>query len=150
MNIGDASERSSLPAKTIRYYEDIGLLKPGRSENGYRDYSTSDVHRLKFLQRSRSLGFSVEECRQLLSLYGDTHRESADVKAMAEVKLGEVDRKIAELQSLRETLRHLVHNCHGDHRPECPILDELAGSQTVPTCAPSQRVSPDTSSPSKH
>ena len=93
MNIGDASERSGLPAKTIRYYEDIGLLKPDRSENGYRDYSTADVHRLKFLQRSRSLGFSVEECRQLLSLYGDSHRESADVKAIAEVKLGEIDRK---------------------------------------------------------
>ena len=125
MNIGDASERSGLPAKTIRYYQDIGLLKPDRSENGYRDYSTADVHRLKFLQRSRSLGFSVEECRQLLSLYGDSHRESADVKAIAEVKLVEIDRKIAELVSLRETLRHLVDHCHGDERPDCPILDDL-------------------------
>jgi Cu(I)-responsive transcriptional regulator len=129
MNIGDASERSGLPAKTIRYYEDIGLLKPGRSGNGYRDYSTADVHRLKFLQRSRSLGFSVEECRQLLSLYGDSHRESADVKAIAQVKLGEIDRKIAELVSLRETLRHLVDHCHGDTRPECPILDGLSGEE---------------------
>ena len=129
MNIGDASERSGLPAKTIRYYEDIGLLKPGRSENGYRDYSTADVHRLRFLQRSRSLGFSVEECRQLLSLYGDSHRESADVKAIAEVKLVEIDRKIAELVSLRETLRHLVDHCHGDERPDCPILDGLSGEE---------------------
>jgi MerR family transcriptional regulator, copper efflux regulator len=132
MNIGDASERSGLPAKTIRYYEDIGLLKPGRSGNGYRDYSTADVHRLKFLQRSRSLGFSVEECRQLLSLYGDSHRESADVKAIAEVKLVEIDRKIAELIGLRETLRHLVDHCHGDERPECPILDGLSGEEDQP------------------
>jgi Cu(I)-responsive transcriptional regulator len=128
MNIGDASENSGLPAKTIRYYEEIGLLKPGRAENGYRDYSMSDVHRLKFLQRSRSLGFSVDECRQLLSLYGDRNRESADVKALAEVKLGEIDRKIAELIGLRQTLSHLVENCHGDSRPECPILDGLAGA----------------------
>ncbi|PWJ80998.1 Cu(I)-responsive transcriptional regulator [Pseudaminobacter salicylatoxidans] len=135
MNIGEAAERSSLPAKTIRYYEEIGLLKPDRSENGYRDYSMSDVHRLRFLQRSRSLGFSVEECRQLLSLYGDTHRESADVKALAQVKLTEIDRKIAELQSLRATLRHLVKSCHGDHRPDCPILEELAGEREQPVVA---------------
>lgn len=128
MNIGEAADRSGLPAKTIRYYEEIGLLTPARSGNGYRDYSASDVHRLKFLQRSRSLGFSVEECRQLLSLYGDTHRESADVKALAEAKLGEIDRKIAELAVLREALRHLVEHCHGDSRPECPILDDLAGA----------------------
>ncbi|MEO9336783.1 Cu(I)-responsive transcriptional regulator [Mesorhizobium sp. SB112] len=127
MNIGDASSRSGLPAKTIRYYEDIGLLKPGRAENSYRDYSDADIHRLKFLQRSRSLGFSVEECRQLLSLYGDTHRESADVKAIASLKLSEIDRKIAELMELRGTLQHLIHNCHGDAHPECPILDQLAG-----------------------
>lgn len=127
MNIGDAAERSGLPAKTIRYYEDIHLLKPARGGNGYRDYSTEDVHRLKFLQRARGLGFSVEECRQLLSLYGDKHRESADVKHLAETKLVEIDRKIAELNGLRKTLQHLVHCCHGDERPDCPILDELAG-----------------------
>jgi Cu(I)-responsive transcriptional regulator len=128
MNIGDAAERSGLPPKTIRYYEEIGLLKPGRAENGYRDYSSSDVHRLKFLQRSRSLGFSVEECRQLLSLYGDRQRESADVRAIAEAKLGEIDRKISELAELREVLRHLVEHCNGDARPDCPIIDRLAGS----------------------
>ena len=127
MNIGTASEKSGLPPKTIRYYEDIGLLSPGRAGNGYRDYSTADVHRLKFLQRSRGLGFSVEECRQLLSLYGDTQRESAEVKAIAESKLVEIDRKIAELLELKTTLGHLVEACHGDHRPECPILDGLAG-----------------------
>ncbi len=127
MNIGTASEKSGLPPKTIRYYEDIGLLSPGRSDNGYRDYSLDDVHRLRFLQRSRGLGFSVEECRQLLSLYGDRHRESAEVKAIAEGKLVEIDRKIAELRELRAVLGHLVDACRGDHRPECPILDGLSG-----------------------
>jgi Cu(I)-responsive transcriptional regulator len=131
MNIGDAAERSGLPAKTIRYYEDIRLLKPARGDNGYRDYSDQDVHRLRFLQRARSLGFSVEECRQLLSLYGDENRESAEVKAMAEGKLTEIDRKIAELLGMRRTLEKLVHSCHGDQRPECPILDELAGGAAV-------------------
>lgn len=127
MNIGTAAERSGLPAKTIRYYEDIGLLSPDRAENGYRDYSASDVHRLKFLQRARSLGFSVEECRQLLSLYGDSTRESAEVKTLAETKLTQIDRKIAELRELRATLSRLVDACHGDQRPDCPILDGLAG-----------------------
>ena len=131
MNIGDASARSGLPPKTIRYYEDIDLLKPARGDNGYRDYSSEDIHRLRFLQRSRSLGFSVEECRQLLSLYGDKARESSDVKAIAEAKLAEVDRKIAELTGLRKTLQYLVHHCHGDARPDCPILDELSGGPSV-------------------
>jgi Cu(I)-responsive transcriptional regulator len=129
MNIGEAAQRSGLPAKTIRYYEDIRLLKPARGDNGYRDYSTYDVHRLRFLQRARSLGFTVEECRQLLSLYGDKQRESADVKAIAQSKIEEIDRKVAELISLRKTLQHLVHACHGDERPDCPIIDELAGAE---------------------
>ena len=130
MNIGTAAERSGLPAKTIRYYEEIGLIKPERHENGYRDYSAADLHRLRFLQRSRGLGFSVGECRQLLSLYNDQERESADVKAIATAKLGEIDRKIAELEGLRDMLRHLVANCHGDERPDCPIIDGLAGEET--------------------
>ncbi|MER8748066.1 Cu(I)-responsive transcriptional regulator [Mesorhizobium sp. M1050] len=131
MNIGIASEKSGLPSKTIRYYEDIGLLSPVRTDNGYRDYSVADVHRLRFLQRSRSLGFSVEECRQLLSLYRDKDRESADVKALAEAKLVEIDRKIAELVGLRGLLHRLVEHCQGDERPDCPIIDELAGPGTV-------------------
>jgi MerR family copper efflux transcriptional regulator len=131
MNIGTAAQQSGLPPKTIRYYEDIGLLRPDRADNGYRDYSTADVHRLRFLQRSRSLGFSVEECRQLLSLYGDKERESADVKAIAEAKLAEIDRKLAELAGLRDMLRHLADNCNGDDRPDCPIIDGLAGHGTV-------------------
>lgn len=127
MNIGTAARQSGLPPKTIRYYEDIGLLTADRAANGYRDYSAEDVHRLRFVQRSRSLGFSVEECRQLLSLYTDRDRASADVKAIATEKLGEIDRKIAELTGLREMLGHLVENCHGDDRPECPIIDGLSG-----------------------
>jgi len=128
MNIGNAARQSGLPPKTIRYYEDIGLLTADRAANGYRDYSSEDVHRLRFVQRSRSLGFSVEECRQLLSLYSDRDRASSDVKAIASEKLGEIDRKIAELTGLREMLGHLVENCHGDARPECPIIDGLAAS----------------------
>src|SRR5690606_12590018 len=127
MNIGTAAEHSGLPAKTIRYYEDIGLVKPDRADNGSRDYAARDVHRLRFLQRSRSLGFAIEECRQLLSLYDDKARASAEVKAIASDKLVEIDRKIAELTELRATLSHLVENCHGDSRPDCPIIETLAG-----------------------
>ena len=127
MNIKEVALRAGLPAKTIRYYEEIGLLTADRAAQGYRDYSSEDIHRLRFVQRSRSLGFSVEECRQLLSLYTDRDRASADVKAIATEKLGEIDRKIAELTGLREMLGHLVENCHGDARPDCPIIDGLSG-----------------------
>jgi len=126
MNIGEASERSGLPSKTIRYYEEIGLIRPDRSVNGYRDYAALDIHKLRFLQKSRGLGFSVEECRQLLALYEDKSRASADVKEMTQTKLSEIDRKIRELTELRRTLEHLVHACHGNERPDCPILEELA------------------------
>src|ERR1700712_2788611 len=126
MNIGEASDRSGLPAKTIRYYEEIGLIKADRGDNGYRDYGTKDVHKLRFLQRSRGLGFSVEECRQLLALYEDKSRASADVREIASAKLTEIDRKIRELTGLKHTLEHLVHACHGNDRPDCPILEELA------------------------
>ena len=129
MNISDVSARSGLPAKTIRYYEDIALIKPDRAENGYRDYSEADVHRLRFIQRSRSLGFTIEECRTLLSLYEDKHRASADVKALARQKISEIERKMEELKSLRETLSVLVKHCHGDDRPDCPIIESLAGQR---------------------
>ncbi len=127
MNIGAASRRSGLPAKTIRYYEEIGLIAADRAQNGYRDYSEMHIGRLQFLHRSRNLGFSVEECRQLLSLYDDKQRASAEVKAIAETKLADIDRKLKELSSLREALTHLVAHCHGDDRPDCPIIDELSG-----------------------
>ena len=128
MNIGEAAEKTGLPAKTIRYYEDIGLIRPSRGENGYRDYCEQDLHRLRFLQRARSLGFSVEECRQLLSLYADRNRASSEVKAMANQHLKRIENKIAELEGLRKTLKHLVRRCRGDHRPDCPILDNLSVS----------------------
>ena len=126
MKIGDVAEASGLTAKTIRYYEDIGLIRPLRGENGYRDFAGADVHKLRFLARARSLGFSIEECRTLLSLYEDRSRASADVKAVAEAHLRRIDRKIAELDGLRGTLGSLVARCHGDERPDCPILDDLA------------------------
>ena len=129
MNIGQAAQRANLPPKTIRYYEDIALIKPDRAENGYRDYSEADVHRLRFIQRSRSLGFTIEECRTLLSLYEDKHRASADVKALARQKITEIERKMEELKSLRETLSVLVEHCHGDDRPDCPIIESLAGQR---------------------
>ena len=127
MNIGEAARQSELPPKTIRYYEDIALVKPSRSGNGYRDYSENDIHRLRFLQRSRSLGFTIEECRLLLSLYEDDQRASADVKAVANQKISEIDRKIKELRSLRKTLSALAENCDGNDKPDCPIIDDLAG-----------------------
>lgn len=126
MNIGDVSGVTGLPAKTIRYYEEIELVKPARAANGYRDYADTDIHRLAFLQRSRSLGFTIEECRLLLSLYEDKARASADVKALALEKIAEVDRKVEELKSLRNTLQSLADHCHGDNRPDCPIIEEMA------------------------
>jgi len=127
MNIGEVAERSGLPPKTIRYYEDIGLVRPLRSGNGYRAFRETDLHKLAFLGRARALGFSIEDCRTLLSLYEDESRESAQVKAVAEEHLTAIDDKIAQLQSMRETLSHLVAACHGDHRPDCPILGDLSG-----------------------
>ena len=126
MNIGAASDHSGLPAKTIRYYEEIGLIRPGRALNGYRDYSENDLHKLAFLQRARNLGFSIEECRQLLALYEDASRASSDVKDLAEQKIAEIDQKMHELEQLRKTLGHLVKHCHGDDRPDCPVLITLA------------------------
>lgn len=129
MNIGAASARSGLPEKTIRYYEEIGLIVPARRDNGYRDYGERDLHVLKFLHRARSLGFSIEDCRSLLSLYRDRERASADVKQLAERRLAEIDGKIRELQSIKRTLAHLAQNCQGNARPDCPILDDLAGER---------------------
>lgn len=128
MNIGTAASRSGLPAKTIRYYEDIGLIAPDRSTNGYRDFDAGDVHKLRFLKRARGLGFTVSECRLLLALYEDDARASADVKRIATAKVEEIDKKIKELKDLRKTLSHLAKHCHGDDRPECPILDELSNT----------------------
>ena len=127
MNVGLAAEKSGLPAKTIRYYEDIGLIRPARAGNGYRDYSADDIHRLTFLKRARGLGFSIEDCRQLMALYRDRSRASHDVREIALSHVSAIEEKIGELQSMRNTLQKLVHACHGDDRPDCPILDDIAG-----------------------
>jgi len=126
MNIGDVAALSGLPAKTIRYYEEIGLCVPPRAGNGYRVYRERDAHMLRFLARARSLGFSIEECRALVSLYQDSDRASADVKRLAQAHLADIDAKIRELKDMRAVIAHLVGACHGDARPDCPILEELA------------------------
>ena len=126
MNIGDVAARTGLPTKTIRYYEYIGLITPLRGENGYRRFREADMHKLGFVGRARALGFSIEECRDLLALYEDEDRASADVRQIAIGHLDEIERKIAALSDMRDTLKGLVHACAGDHRPNCPILKELS------------------------
>jgi MerR family copper efflux transcriptional regulator len=136
MNIGTVSRRSGVPAKTIRYYESIGLIRAAdRRNNNYRDYSESDVQTLRFISRARGLGFSVKEVGALLTLWHDKHRASHDVKDLALRHVEEIDRKIAELQGMRRTLVGLAEKCHGDDRPDCPILDDLAGGR-ADHCAP--------------
>ncbi|KAF0862728.1 Cu(I)-responsive transcriptional regulator [Pseudomonas sp. LD120] len=127
MNIGQAARKSGLSAKMIRYYESTGLLKPAhRSDSGYRLYGDEDLHSLAFIKRSRDLGFSLEEVGKLLTLWQDRQRASADVKALARQHIDELNQKIRELAGLRDTLQDLVEHCHGDQRPDCPILKELA------------------------
>lgn len=127
MNIGDAAKRSGVPTKTIRYYDEIGLITPtARGANGYRDYDEPAVEFLRFVRHARGLGFSVEDCRTLLALYQDRNRASADVKAVASAQLDRVDAKIRELESMKRTLETLMQRCHGDDRPDCPILESLA------------------------
>jgi MerR family copper efflux transcriptional regulator len=126
MNIGQAAKKSGLTSKMIRYYEGIGLLpEAGRSDSGYRQYSSQDLHTLAFIKRSRDLGFSLEEVGRLLELWQDRQRASADVKALARDHIEALNRKIAELAGLRDTLQELVEHCQGDHRPDCPILRDL-------------------------
>ncbi len=126
MNIGQAAKASGLPAKTIRYYEDIGLIEPKRDANGYRSFREGEIHRLAFLNRARGLGFSIEDCRALLGLYDDASRASEDVRRLAAEHLDRIDARIAELQEMRATVAGLVDSCAGDGRPDCPILDDLA------------------------
>lgn len=129
MNIADVAARAGLPAKTIRYYEEIGLIKPLRGGNGYRAFRDSDLHKLTFLGRARGLGFSIEECRALLALYEDHSRASADVKTLAQHHLDQIRAKITELRAMEATLGDLIHACAGDHRPDCPILSGLAAAK---------------------
>lgn len=125
MNIGEVADRTGLPVKTIRYYEDIGLVKPQRGANGYRRFGDKDAHKLTFLGRARRLGFSIGDCRDLLALWEDQGRASADVRAIAIGHLAQVEARIADLVSMRDTLGELVRACAGDARPDCPILRDL-------------------------
>jgi MerR family copper efflux transcriptional regulator len=132
MNIGHASVLTGLAAKTIRYYESVGLIPAAtRDPNGYRSYGEVDVHTLRFVHRARGLGFSIAEVQELLTLWGDKRRASAKVKTIALAKVGEIDRKMRELATMRKALLDLAARCHGDDRPECPILEELAGSEVL-------------------
>ena len=130
-NIGDVATRSGVTAKMIRHYESLGLLKEARrTEAGYRVYADVDVHTLRFIRRARDLGFSIRGIQQLLGLWQNRRRASADVRRVAQTHLDALDAKIRELQQMRATIEHLVHNCHGDSRPDCPILDELSARAT--------------------
>jgi Cu(I)-responsive transcriptional regulator len=127
VNIGQAAAASGVSAKMIRYYESIGLIAaPARTEAGYRVYSSDEVHTLRFVRRTRMLGFSIEEARELLALWRDRSRASADVKRVALQHVRDLEAKIAELQAMAGTLKHLARTCHGDDRPDCPILEDLA------------------------
>ncbi|HWF99648.1 MAG TPA: Cu(I)-responsive transcriptional regulator [Steroidobacteraceae bacterium] len=132
MTIGQAAASSGVPPKTIRYYEELGLLKPAeRLANRYRAYDDSNVQTLRFIRRARDLGFSLEEIDRLLALYRNRRRASEDVKRVALAHVAELDHKIAELTRIRDTLAELARRCHGDQRPECPILQDLEGPRPV-------------------
>lgn len=128
-NIGEAAKRSGVTPKMIRHYEALRLVKsPKRTEAGYRLYDETDIHTLRFIRRGRDLGFSMKEIQQLLALWQNRRRASAEVKRIAQGHISALDAKIHELQGMRRTLEQLVHNCHGDARPDCPILDDLAAT----------------------
>ncbi|MGB5102107.1 MAG: Cu(I)-responsive transcriptional regulator [Steroidobacteraceae bacterium] len=127
-NIGDAAELSGVSARMIRHYESIGLIPAaGRTFAGYRIYGESDLHRLRFIKRARSLGFSIRHIESLLGLWGDPKRASRDVKRLAQAHADELGRRIQEMQAMQRTLRDLAQRCHGDERPDCPVLDDLSG-----------------------
>ena len=133
MNIGAASAAAGVSAKMIRHYEAIGLLRPAaRRDNAYRDYGDHEVHELRFVRRARRLGFSIEEIGTLLALWRDNKRPSREVRRIARGHLGDLEARIAEMQGMAATLRKLVHDCHGDDRPQCPILEDLGAEAERP------------------
>ena len=142
MNIGQASRASGISAKMIRYYESIGLVpKAVRTDSGYRDYSDADVHRLLFIRRARDLGFSFERVRELLKLWSNQKRSSANVKALALAHIDELEVRATELRQMIKTLRHLAEACEGDNRPHCPIIEELeSGKPPRPAAKPGKAV----------
>ena len=126
-NIGEAARRSGVSAKMVRHYESLGLLPSvQRTDAGYRQYGEAEVHTLRFIRRARDLGFSMDEIGQLLKLWQNRRRSSAEVRRIASRHIEDLSRKLAEMEAMRRTLQHLVHCCHGDERPDCPILDELS------------------------
>lgn len=131
MNIGEAAAASGVSAKMIRYYEQIGLLRSAaRSAAGYRLYGATDIHDLSFIRRARDLGFTVEQIGELLELWRDRNRASADVKRIAAEHLERLERKMTEIREMTDALKFLVNHCHGNHRPDCPIIEELAGKSS--------------------
>lgn len=131
-NIGEAARRSGVSARMVRHYEGLGLLPAvARTESGYRQYSEADIHTLRFVKRSRDLGFSMDEIAELVGLWHNRRRTSASVKRIAQKHLSELEQRIADMQAMQRTLSHLVHCCHGDARPDCPILEDLAGASTT-------------------
>lgn len=145
MNIGKASAESGISAKMIRYYESIGLIPAAsRSDGGYREYSDNDVHTLRFIRRARDLGFTVEQMIELLALWRDRKRASADVKRIALKHVEELERKARELREMSSTLKHLADHCKGNERPDCPIINELAedAGQSTPTAPGLRRFGP--------
>ncbi|MBT3593006.1 MAG: Cu(I)-responsive transcriptional regulator [Hellea sp.] len=127
MNIGKAAKLSGLTVKTVRYYANINLVKPYQDrDTAYRDYSDEDIAKLQFIAKARQFNFNIEDCRVLMSLYEDKNRPSKEVKELTLEKISEIDKKLSELKSLRDQLSYLAKNCHGDNKPDCPILDALA------------------------
>ena len=140
MNIGQASKASGVSTKMIRYYDEIGLVRPAsRTESNYREFDEREVNELRFIRRARSLGFSMPEITQLLSLWRDRERPSREVKAIAEKHVNELDARIAEMQTMADTLRHLSHCCAGDDRPDCPILADLEQPSAAAVKEPKRR-----------
>lgn len=126
MNIGEVADLSQVNSKSIRRYEELGIIpKAGRSMSGYRQYSMNDVHVLRFVKRARELGFSMKDIKQLVSLWKNKSRPSSQVKSIAKKHVDELEKKVSEIQGMLTTLNQLVKHCHGDHRPDCPILEEL-------------------------
>jgi Cu(I)-responsive transcriptional regulator len=127
MNIGEAAKKSGLSVKTVRYYDEINLIKPIKNKaTNYRHYTTADLAKLQFIGKARRFNFSIKECKELLSLYENQNRSSKEVRNLTLTKIAEIDLKLIELENLREQLSHLVNCCKGNERPECPIIDELA------------------------
>lgn len=142
MNIGQASKTSGVSTKMIRYYDEIGLVRPtSRTDSNYREYDEREINELRFIKRARTLGFSVAEITTLLSLWRDRQRPSREVKAIADRHVGDLDARISEMQAMADTLRHLSHCCAGDDRPDCPILEDLTLGREPTQARPKPRPS---------